>query len=396
MRNTFDRNHWSVRWDFQAELLNVLLYLRDFIQLETVTSPHVPPALVSIDDPIDLQLTSTDVRMVTNAWLRLWKLAIPLQPKNHADATDLLSVESRLLRRGTPFNQVVAEVPLLHDLASSATVLNVLQLARDRALEWNRTRRAERTAFGRRYTGEARTRVKSLAEKLTDQRQSTSGFELKASITILDSEIEWWDHVRPGVFLCTRLVAQDRNLFFDLLQETFLSVSSLEAKTGWTEEIVIPQHKLPPSVLPQSVVLADNDKMVLTCEQVIPYLDGFEMNFKRTDKITETSAMSLSDPDREQYWKNNRSDRYNGLQLEVRFADGRRELVTDLRRKDKPGDPTVVRFDRDPSDRNSLWLWIMPLPPPGLCVIELSWPEQDITSVAFEFIIIRTHKQSTV
>ena len=386
MRNTFDRNHWSVRWDFQAELLNVLLYLRDFIQLETVTSPHVPPALVSIDDPIDLQLTSTDVRMVTNAWLRLWKLAIPLQPKNHADATDLLSVESRLLRRGTPFDQVVAEVPLLHDLASSATVLNVLQLARDRALEWNRTRRAERTAFGRRYTGEARTRVKSLAEKLTDQRQSTSGFELKASITILDSEIEWWDHVRPGVFLCTRLVAQDRNLFFDLLQETFLSVSSLEAKTGWTEEIVIPQHKLPPSALPQSFVLADNENIVLTCERVIPCRDGFEVNLKRTAKNIGTSTTLLSDRNQKPYWeKNQSSDPYNGLRLEVRFADERKELVTDLRREDRPGDPTVVRFDRHPFDRNSLWLWIMPLPPPGACVIELSWPEQGIDSAIFEF-----------
>jgi len=385
MRNTFDHSHWSVRWDFQAELLNVLLYLRDSIQLDEATLPRVPPPLVSVGDPVHVRLSAADVKLVTGTWLRLWKLAIPLQPKNHADATDLLSVESRLLRRGTPFDQVVAEVPLLRDLASSSAALNVLQLARDRALEWNRTRTAERIAFGRRYVGEVHTQVKSLAEKVVDQRQSTSGFELKASITILDSEIEWWDHVRPGVFLCTRVVAQDRNLFFDLLQETFLSVSSLEVKTGWTEEIVVSQHKLPPSALPQSVVLADNDKMVLTCERVIPYLDGFEMNFKRTDKNIGTSTTSLSDPDREGYWKNNQSDHYNGLQLEVRFADGRKNLVTDLRREDIPGDPTVVRFDRDPSDDNSLWLWIMPLPPPGACVIELSWPEQGIDNAIFEF-----------
>lgn len=386
MRNTFDHSHWSVRWDFQADLLNVLLYLRDALQLDEAALPHVPPPLVSIGDPVHVRLSATDVKLVTGTWLRLWKLAIPLQPKNHADATDLLSVESRLLRRGTPFDQVVAEVPLLRDLASSSAALNVLQLARDRALEWNRTRTAERIAFGRRYVGEVHTQVKSLSEKVVDQRQSTSGFELKASITILDSEVEWWDHVRPGVFLCTRVVAQDRNLFFDLLQETFLSVSSLEVKTGWTEEIVVPQHKLPPSALPQPVVLADNEKIVLTCERLIPYRDGFEVNLKRTDKNIGTSTTSLSDPNQKPYWKKNQSsDPYNSLRLEVRFADGRKELVTDLRREDIPGDPTVVRFDRHPFDHNSLWLWIMPLPPPGACVIELSWPERDIDNAIFEF-----------
>jgi len=386
MRNTFDRRHWSVRWDFQAELLNVLLYLRDSIQLDEATLPGVPPPLVSVGDPVHVRLSATDVKLVTGTWLKLWKLASHCNQRISLDATDLLSVESRLLRRGTPFDQVVAEVPLLRDLASSSAALNVLQLARDRALEWNRTRTAERIAFGRRYVGEAHTQVKSLAEKVVDQRQSTSGFELKASITILDSEIEWWDHGRPGVFLCTRVVAQDRNLFFDLLQETFLSVSSLEVKTGWTEEIVVPQHKLPPSALPQSVVLTDNDKMVLTCERVIPYLDGFEMNFKRTDKNIGTSTTSLSDLNQKPYWENNQSsDPYNGLRLEVRFADGRKELITDLQREDKPGDPTVVRFDRHPFDHNSLWLWIMPLPPPGACVIELSWPEQGIDNAIFEF-----------
>ncbi|MHB8191324.1 MAG: hypothetical protein ACYDHP_13075 [Ferrimicrobium sp.] len=385
MRNTFDRNHWSVRWDFQAELPNVVLYLRDFIQLETVISPHVPPALFSIDDPIDLQLSSTEIRLVTDAWLQLWELAVPRQPTNHADVTDALLVESRLLRGGTSFDRVVAEAPLLHDLASSATVLNLLQLARNRALQWNRSRRRECIAFGDRYLQETHAQVKSVAERVVDQLQLSPDFELTASITILDSEVEWWDLIRSGILLCTRVVAQDRSLFLDLLQETLLSASSLKAKTEWPEEIIIPKHKLPPSVLPQPVVLADNGKMVLICEGVIPYPDGFELNFKRTDDTTDTSTASLLlDPDWEHRWKN-LSDRFNGLQLEVRFADGRKEFVTDLRREDRPGAPTVVRFDRDPSDGNSLWLWIMPLPPPGPVVVELSWPEQDITSVAFEF-----------
>ena len=386
MRNIFDGSHWSIQWDFQADLLNVLLYLRDALQLDDAALPHVPPLLVSIGDPVHVRLSATDVKLVTGTWHRLWKLAIPLQPKSHADATDLLSVEARLLRRVTPFDQVVAEVPLLRDLASSPAVLEVLQQARDRALEWNRTRTAERIAFGRRYAHEVNAQVKSLVERLVDARQPTSDLELQASITILDSEIEWWDHLRPGVFLCTRVVAQDRNLFFNLLQETFLSVPSLEVMTGWTEEIVVPQHKLPPSALPQSVVLADNENIVLTCERVIPCRDGFEVNLKRTAKNIGTSTTLLSDRNQKPYWeKNQSSDPYNGLRLEVRLADERKELVTDLRREDRPGDPTVVRFDRHPFDRNSLWLWIMPLPPPGACVIELSWPEQGIDSAIFEF-----------
>jgi hypothetical protein len=59
----------------------------------------------------------------------------------------------------------------------------------------------------------------------------------------------------------------------------------------------IPQRVLPPSALGEPAVLVDNDQMILTCEAVMPYVDGFEVQLRRIDKIDESHSISLPDPD---------------------------------------------------------------------------------------------------
>jgi hypothetical protein len=73
------------------------------------------------------------------------------------------------------------------------------------------------------------------------------------------------------------------------------------------------------------------------------------------------------------------------LDLFQRYQAGILSHLLDLKRQDILGDPTVVRYDREPLDDNSLWLWIMPLPPAGPVVIEASWPHQSIVRSSFAF-----------
>ena len=59
-------------------------------------------------------------------------------------------------------------------------------------------------------------------------------------------------------------------------------------------------------------------------------------------------------------WK--RADEFAGLEISIRFADGRSAVVEDLSAPDEEGDLVLSRFWRKGWQQDTLWLWAMPQP----------------------------------
>ncbi|NNN13815.1 MAG: hypothetical protein HKL81_08725, partial [Acidimicrobiaceae bacterium] len=115
-----------------------------------------------------------------------------------------------------------------------------------------------------------------------------------------------------------------------------------------------------------------------TCERVIPYQDGFEIELRRQGFGPPTMPDSTAPPRRPNH-------EFAGLQVKLRYADGSEELLDDVEREDREGPITIVAFERRGSGVHSLWLWVMPLPPPGEVRLTVEWPSIGIEPVSLSF-----------
>jgi hypothetical protein len=75
---------------------------------------------------------------------------------------------------------------------------------------------------------------------------------------------------------------------------------------------------------------------------------------------------------------------FEGLQLTVGFADGRRHRVDDLTSATREGPVTVSPFRRDDSRPETLWLWVMPTPSDGPVRLVATWPLRGIEHATVE------------
>lgn len=137
--------------------------------------------------------------------------------------------------------------------------------------------------------------------------------------------------------------------------------------------------ELPPSVITDPLVVwQDAGGASLTCERVIAYPDGFEIELRAAGLLIE---------DAEKPW--GRSSRgfwhFRGLQLAVSFADGRSRHLDDLTSEDQEGPVTVSPFRRDDSGLETFWLWVMPLPADGRVRLIATWPLYGLEQAVVEF-----------
>ena len=152
---------------------------------------------------------------------------------------------------------------------------------------------------------------------------------------------------------------------------------------NWRGRSTQTKIELPPSVIRAPLVLWQSiGAASLTCERVIAYPDGFEI---------ELRAEGLLIQDAERPW--GRSSRgfwhFGGLQLSVSFADGRSQHIEDLTSGDQEGPVTVSPFRRDDSELKTLWLWVMPLPVDGPVRLVATWTFHDIRQAEVEFEVAR-------
>ena len=128
-------------------------------------------------------------------------------------------------------------------------------------------------------------------------------------------------------------------------------------------------------MLLEPLVLWRGENATLSCERVIPYRDGFEIELRRH---------GLGPPPTPE-WRGpggRRPNPFAGLQVHLHFADGRGELFDDVERDDREGPITITTFGRRGFGDDTLWLWVMPLPPPGEVRLSVEWPTYGIRSVS--------------
>ena len=137
--------------------------------------------------------------------------------------------------------------------------------------------------------------------------------------------------------------------------------------------------ELPPSVIRVPLVLWQGTGAAsLTCERVIAYPDGFEIELRAEGLLIQDAEMPWGRSSRG-FWH------FGGLQLAVSFADGRSQHIEDLTSENQEGLVTVSPFRRDDSGLETLWLWVMPLPADGPVRLVATWPLRDIEHAAVEF-----------
>lgn len=136
--------------------------------------------------------------------------------------------------------------------------------------------------------------------------------------------------------------------------------------------------ELPPSIIRAPLVVWQSTGAAsLTCERVIAYRDGFEIELRAKGLLIQDAEMPWGRSSRG-FWH------FKGLQLAVSFADGRGQHVEDLTSGGQEGPITVSPFRRDDSELETLWLWVMPLPADGLVRLAATWPLRNIEQAAVE------------
>ncbi|HVC13625.1 MAG TPA: hypothetical protein VND62_02065 [Acidimicrobiales bacterium] len=137
--------------------------------------------------------------------------------------------------------------------------------------------------------------------------------------------------------------------------------------------------ELAPAVISAPLVLWQGTGAAsLTCERVIAYPNGFEIELRAEGLLIQDADMPRDRSSRG-FWH------FGALQLAVSFADGRSQHIEDLTSGDKEGPVTVSPFRRDDSTLEALWLWVMPLPADGPVRLVATWPLRGIEQAAVEF-----------
>jgi hypothetical protein len=138
---------------------------------------------------------------------------------------------------------------------------------------------------------------------------------------------------------------------------------------------------VPPSILPGPLVLWSTGGDALRCERVIRYGGGFEVELKAPGLLDETAEQPWGRSTRG-FWQ------FHGLRLSVGFSNGLEQRIEDLTDEDRDGPMMVSPFQRRGSSDDTLWLWVVPLPPDGAVRLVATWPLRGIEGATAEFTVL--------
>jgi hypothetical protein len=375
MRSVGDES-WRLTVDDKSDLLHTALYVRDSCRLDVPDDPSVPQPLDG-DVSDHSAVHGPGVRLVAGAqWLSWWRrilffeaaealgtLELPEGPFGRSDANAIV--------RGHLFDW-----PELEALASWPELGRAAQASRDDAVLWCGERSRRLATRDPRSRGLSHLPIATIVQGVV-QRAGVSPGRVRAAVSILGVRGDWSAVPVPGLLLCSASLAADAQKLAPLVEFAF--VSGVDA-----QEVALPAQErkrrpLPPSVIPEPLVLWERAGTSLTCERVIPYHDGFEIEIGRHGLGPPTTPGSTAAPRRRPHRQ------FAGLQVNLRYADGREELLDDVERDDREGPITVVTFGRRGSGDDTLWLWVMPLPPPGEVQLTVEWPNFGIEPVSVWF-----------
>jgi len=366
---------WRLTVGDTSDLLHTALYVRDSYRLDVPDDPSVPPPLDG-DVSDHSAVLEPAIRLVAGAqWFSWWRQILIFEA---AKALGTLEVPEGPFARSDAIvivHEHLFDWPELEVLASWPELCRAARESRDDAVRWCGER-------GRRLaTGDPSSRglshlpTAAIVQRVV-QRAGVSPGRVRAAVSILGVRGDWSAVPLPGLLLCSASLAANAQKLAPLVESAF--VSGIDA-----QEVALPAQErkrrpLPPSVIPEPLVLWERTGASFTCERVIPYGDGFEIELRRQGfepPTTPDSTASRRRPHRQ----------FAGLQVNLRYADGREELLDDVERDDREGPITVVTFERRGSGDDTLWLWVMPLPPPGEVRLTVEWPSVGIEPVSVSF-----------
>jgi len=341
-------------------------------------SPTTRRFLLVDSDVVDhSDVLDPGVRGVAGAqWLSWWKGVLSVKT---AEALRTLRFSDSQLTP-TPLDAFVVvdehllDWPELGVLASRPELRRPVVACHDDAVRWRGDRSRRLGTRDPRTRGLAHLPVPAIAEGVI-QRLGVSPGRVRAAVFILGVQGEWSALPFPGLLLCSASLAIEAQKLTPLLEGAFVSGTA-------AEDVVIPgrtrkARALPPSVIHEPKVLWEGDGASLTCERVIPYHDGFEIELRRNGLGPPSTPDAAA--------RRRPNQRFVGIQIRLSFADGREELLDDVERPDREGPITLSAFGRRESGDDRLWLWVMPLPPPGEVRMTVEWPTYGIDPVSVSF-----------
>jgi hypothetical protein len=215
-------------------------------------------------------------------------------------------------------------------------------------------------------------------------KQMSGAFERRTiGLLVLAVEGLWTLIGKPGVICCSHAVLSDKaRIVSTIEQASFWSVEGNEdSKRHRSESSIV---RLPPSII-QPFTLWSGTDFNLSCQQIIPYLDGFEIEIRlepEADFVAQPATLTSS----QTVGPQGQVNQFAGLTLEINYADGRTGSMSELAQTDgSHGAIRITRFWRDLNREKTQWLWVSPLPPNGDVNLRFQWESRGMSQIHTRF-----------
>lgn len=292
-----------------SQVMHVALYVRDAFRLQVPESTIVPPPVDGrvVDHSGDMD--SERHLRAGGQWLSWWEEILRLEG---AKALRTLRLPEGVDASGAmrAVHDRLFDWPTLDALAAWPDLREAVR-GRDDAVRWAGDRKRLFVERGPLTRGWGNVPINEIAERVVERSRVPSTL-VRAAVFLLGVQGDWSALVLPGVLLCSSSLAQDAERMAVLAEEALNSgADAEEVRVEYEPEQFVP----PPSVLLEPLVLWRGENASLTCERVIPYRDGFEIELRRHGLGPSPTSE----------WRGpvaRRPNPFRGLQVHVHFADG--------------------------------------------------------------------------
>lgn len=363
---------WRLSVDDTCDLLHTALFIRDACRLRPSDDSFLPPPLEGDLPDVSAGVDPDLCEAAASQWGAWWQEILVYEGAKVLGTLELLDGPVGHMDSHVIVHQHLLDWPELDALASQPELRRAVQVSHDHAVRWQQQWNRRLLGVDPRSRGLQHVTPSAIAQQVHDRLGVPFG-RIRAAVFVLRVQGHWSALPLPGLLLTSASLAAENERLVRLLDSAFASGVDAPAVPLPTRERKF--RPLPSSVLATPAVLWEAPGQSLTCERVIPYKDGFEIELRRRG-IGPSPTPEWRGPG------GRRENPFHGLQISLRYADGREELLDDVDGDDREGPVTVTTFGRRGFGDDTLWLWVMPLPPPGEVRLSVEWTTYGIGPVS--------------